>query len=297
MRRRRTARFLVTAGLLGAFALPGAAPAGAYADPPAGAASVPLRVASYNIHAGAGTDNVFDLDRQVEELRAMDADVVGLQEVDVHWGARSAWRDLATELGARLGMEVYFAPIYSLDPVAADAPRREFGVAILSRYPILAAENHDITRLSTQEAQPVPAPAPGFPEVRIRVKGVPVHVYTTHLDYRADPSVRAAQVADTLRIMGEDCDAHGRCPRQVLTGDFNAVHAAPELAPLWQRLTDASAAAGVEAPTYPALNPRTRIDYVAVSPGAVDVKRVTVPETLASDHRPVVADLSLRRGR
>ena len=42
MRRRRTARFLVTAGLLGAFALPGAAPAGAYADPPAEAASVPL---------------------------------------------------------------------------------------------------------------------------------------------------------------------------------------------------------------------------------------------------------------
>ncbi|WP_439959803.1 endonuclease/exonuclease/phosphatase family protein [Streptomyces abyssomicinicus] len=297
MRRRRTAQLLVTAGLLGALTLPGTAPAGAYAAPPAGAATVPLRVASYNIHAGAGTDNVFDLDRQVEELRAMDADVIGLQEVDVHWGARSAWRDLATELGERLGMEVFFAPIYSLDPVTADAPRREYGVAILSRYPVLAAENHDITRLSTQDAEPVPALAPGFPEVRIRVKGVPVHVYTTHLDYRADPSIRAAQVADTLRVMGEDCDRHGRCPRQVLTGDFNAVAAAPELAPLWEHLTDASAAAGADVPTYPALDPRTRIDYVAVSRGAVEVKGVTVPETLASDHRPVVADLALRRGR
>jgi endonuclease/exonuclease/phosphatase family metal-dependent hydrolase len=297
MRRRRTAQLLFTAGLLGALVLPSAAPAGAYADPPAGAATVPLRVASYNIHAGAGTDNVFDLDRQVEELRSLDADVIGLQEVDVHWGARSGWRDLAAELGERLGMEVFFAPIYSLDPLSADAPRREYGVAVLSRYPILAAENHDITRLSTQEADPVPAPAPGFPEVRIRVRGLPVHVYTTHLDYRADPSVRAAQVADTLRILDEDCDAHGRCPRQVLTGDFNAVHAAPELAPLWQRLTDASTVAGADAPTYPALNPRTRIDYVTVSPGAVDVKGVTVPETLASDHRPVVADLALHRGR
>jgi endonuclease/exonuclease/phosphatase family metal-dependent hydrolase len=297
MRRRRTAQLLVTAGLLGAFVLPGTAPAGASADPPAEAAKVPLRVVSYNIHAGAGTDNVFDLDRQAEALRAMDADVIGLQEVDVNWGARSAWRDLATELGERLGMEVFFAPIYSLDPVSAGAPRREYGVAVLSRYPVLSAENHDITRLSTQEANPVPAPAPGFPEVRIRVKGVPVHVYSTHLDYRANPSVRAAQVADTLRIMNEDCDAHGRCPRQILTGDFNAVHAAPELAPLWERLTDASGAAGVDAPTYPALNPRTRIDYVAVSPGAVDVKAVTVPETLASDHRPVVADLALHRGR
>ncbi|MER5480101.1 endonuclease/exonuclease/phosphatase family protein [Streptomyces sp. NPDC002734] len=297
MRRRRTAQLLLTAGLLGALVFPGAAPAGAYADPPAGAATVPLRVVSYNIHAGAGTDNVFDLDRQVEELRSLDADVIGLQEVDVHWGARSGWRDLAAELGASLGMEVYFAPIYSLDPLSADAPRREYGVAVLSRYPILAAENHDITRLSTQEANPVPAPAPGFPEVRIRVRGVPVHVYTTHLDYRADPSVRSAQVADTLRILDEDCDAHGRCPRQILTGDFNAVHAAPELAPLWERLTDASTEAGADVPTYPALNPRTRIDYVTVSPGAVVVKDVTVPETLASDHRPVVADLALRRGR
>ncbi|MEU9578742.1 endonuclease/exonuclease/phosphatase family protein [Streptomyces chilikensis] len=295
--RRRTAQRLVTAGLLGALALPGAAPAGAHADPPAEAATVPLRVVSYNIHAGAGTDNVFDLDRQAEELRAMDADVIGLQEVDVHWGARSAWRDLATELGERLGMEVFFAPIYSLDPVTADAPRREYGVAVLSRHPVLAAENHEITRLSTQDAEPVPALAPGFAEVEIRVRGLPVHVYTTHLDYRADPSVRAAQVADTLRVMGEDCDRHGRCPRQVLTGDFNAVRTAPELAPLWERLTDASAAAGVDAPTYPALNPRTRIDYVTVSRGAIGVRGVTVPQTLASDHRPVVADLALRRGR
>jgi endonuclease/exonuclease/phosphatase family metal-dependent hydrolase len=194
-------------------------------------------------------------------------------------------------------MEVYFAPIYSLDAPSANAPRREYGVAVLSRYPVLAAENHDITRLSTQEADPAPAPAPGFPEVVIRVKGVPVHVYTTHLDYRAEPSVRAAQVADTLRILAEDCDARGRCPRQVFTGDFNAVHTAPELAPLWERLTDASVASGADAPTYPALGPRTRIDYVAVSPGAVEVKGVAVPETLASDHRPVVADLALHRGR
>lgn len=45
------------------------------------------------------TDNVFDLDRQVAALRALDADVIGLQEVDVRWGDRSEWRDLAAELG------------------------------------------------------------------------------------------------------------------------------------------------------------------------------------------------------
>lgn len=285
--RRRTVEVLVAAGLLGAALAPPAT-----ASPGHGPGRpVPLRVVTYNIHAGAGPDNVFDLDRQVAALRALDADVIGLQEVDVHWGARSEWRDLAGELARRLGMRVSFAPIYSLDPVAEGGPRREYGVAVLSRYRIVSAENHEVTRLSTQDPNPVPAPAPGFGEVVLRVRGLPVHVYVTHLDYRGDPSVRVAQVADTRRIMAEDREAERSPVRQVLLGDFNAPPAAPELAPLWRELTDAEPGG----PTYPAQDPVRRIDYVAVSKDTVRVRHAAVAETLASDHRPVVADLLLRR--
>ncbi|WUS98143.1 endonuclease/exonuclease/phosphatase family protein [Streptomyces sp. NBC_00708] len=284
--RRRTVEVLVAAGLLGAALAPPATAAEHGRGP-----SVPLRVATYNIHAGAGMDNVFDLDRQVAALRSLDADVIGLQEVDVHWGDRSQWRDLAGELGRRLGMRVSFAPIYSLDPVEEGGPRREFGVAVLSRYTILSAENHDLTRLSTQDPNPVPAPAPGFGEVVLKVRGLPVHVYATHLDYRGDPSVRTAQVADTRRIMAEDQKHERRPVRQILLGDFNAAPAAPELAPLWQELTDIEPGG----PTYPAQDPVQRIDYVAVSKDTVRVRDAAVAETLASDHRPVVADLLLRR--
>ncbi|WP_329027500.1 endonuclease/exonuclease/phosphatase family protein [Streptomyces sp. NBC_01423] len=284
--RRRTVEVLVAAGLLGAALAPPATAAGHGPGP-----SVPLRVATYNIHAGAGTDNVFDLDRQVAALRALDADVIGLQEVDVRWGDRSEWRDLAAELGRRLRMHVSFAPIYSLDPVVPGDPRREFGVAVLSRYRIVSAENHDLTRLSTQDPNPVPAPAPGFGEVVLKVRGLPVHVYATHLDYRADPSVRVAQVADTRRIMAEDQRAERRPVRQILLGDFNAPPTAPELAPLWKELTDIEPGG----PTYPAQDPVQRIDYVAVSKDTVRVRGAAVAETLASDHRPVVADLLLRR--
>lgn len=284
--RRRTVEMLVAAGLLGAALAPPATAAGHGPGP-----SVPLRVATYNIHAGAGTDNVFDLDRQVAALRALDADVIGLQEVDVRWGDRSEWRDLAAELGRRLRMHVSFAPIYSLDPVVPGDPRREFGVAVLSRYRIVSAENHDLTRLSTQDPNPVPAPAPGFGEVVLKVRGLPVHVYATHLDYRADPSVRVAQVADTRRIMAEDRRAERRPVRQILLGDFNAPPTAPELAPLWKELTDIEPGG----PTYPAQDPVQRIDYVAVSKDTVRVRGAAVAETLASDHRPVVADLLLRR--
>ncbi|WP_103530329.1 endonuclease/exonuclease/phosphatase family protein [Streptomyces sp. SM11] len=288
--RRRTPQILLVASLLGALIAP---PAAAVTTPrPPSGGGLPLRVATYNIHAGAGLDGAFDLDRQTAELQLLEADVIGLQEVDRHWGDRSGWRDLAGELARRLRMHVSFAPIYSLDPAEPGGPRAEYGVAVLSRHRILSADNHEITRLSTQDPNPVPAPAPGFGEVVVRVRGLPVHVYVTHLDYRLDPAVRVAQVADTRRIMAED-----RGP-QILLGDFNAEPAAPELAPLWRELADADPGA----PTFPARDPVKRIDFVAVSDdgphGGIEVRKAWVPESTASDHRPVVADLLVRgRGR
>jgi endonuclease/exonuclease/phosphatase family metal-dependent hydrolase len=209
----------------------------------------------------------------------------------VHWHARSQWRDLATEIASGLGMNVFFGPIYDLDPLAEGQPRRQFGIAILSRYPILYAENHWITRLSTQVPNPVPEPAPGFPEVVVNVFGAHVHVYGTHLDYRGDPTVRRMQVADMLRIMSED-----QGQRQVLLGDFNARPNAAELAPLWGYVADAwlTGGSGSEL-TYPASAPDRRIDYITVT-SRVTVRSARVPYTLASDHRPVVADLIVTRG-
>lgn len=254
-----------------------------------------LTVASYNIHAGAGEDNVFDLERTALALKALDADVIGLQEVDVHWDARSEWRDTIAELAAKLGMHAGFAPIYDLDPPAAGQPRRQYGVGVLSRFPLVRTENHSITRLSTQDPNPVPAPAPGFLEAEIDVRGRRVHVYCTHLDYRADPSVRAAQVRDTVKILAGD----RRKDLQIMTGDFNAEATAPELAGLWKRLTDSWTAAGSTTGgpnTYPAIAANKRIDFVTVGAG-FRVLRAEVPaevplDQAASDHRPMVADLS-----
>jgi endonuclease/exonuclease/phosphatase family metal-dependent hydrolase len=242
---------------------------------------VALRVLSFNIHTGIGVDGRLDLVRTAGAIRDTRADVVALQEVDVHWDARSDFRDQAGELAGMLAMRMFFAPIYDLAPPHPGVPRRQYGVAILSRLPLSRTENHEITRLSTLEPKPVPAPAPGFAEAVVRVRGVSVRVYVTHLDYRPDPSVRAAQVADMLRIM--------RGGRKILLGDFNAPPEAPELAPLWRELT--AAPAGF---TFPADVPVRQLDYVAVSQG-IRVRSAHVPETLASDHRPVLAELSVPR--
>jgi endonuclease/exonuclease/phosphatase family metal-dependent hydrolase len=251
--------------------------------------TVDVKVMSYNIQAGAGADGKYNIQRTAEAIRQSGAEIIALQEVDVHWGARSLFENDIELLANELDMYYFFAPIYSLDPLNEGDPRREFGVGVLSKYPIIEATNRDIARLSTQEANPVPKPAPGFVEALINVKGAKVWFYVTHLDYRSDPIVRQMQVADMLQYAGEH-------KYSILAGDMNASPNAPELQPLFEQFTDAWALTN-DGPgyTYPALAPNNRIDYIMPTPN-IGVKSAKVIDTLASDHRPVIAELTLIRG-
>jgi endonuclease/exonuclease/phosphatase family metal-dependent hydrolase len=240
-----------------------------------------IRVMSFNIAAGHG-----DLPRIAEVIRGSGAEIVGLQEVDVHWGDRSGFVDQARWLSEALQMEVFFAPIYTLPPAEGRVQERQFGLAILSRHPIAAATNHPLSRLSTQADVPVPIPHPGFPEARIEIGGRSIHVFNTHLDYRGDPSTRRLQVGEMLRIIGEE-------NRPVLLlGDLNAEPGAPELSPLFERLKDAWPSPG-DGFTYPADTPIKRIDYILASPH-FRIGSMKALRTDASDHLPVVAVLKLR---
>ena len=240
---------------------------------------------SYNIKAGGG-----DLARIAETIRASAADIVALQEVDVHWSARSGFVDQAAVLAERLGMQVGFAHIYELPGATGSVPLREYGVAVLSKYPIVAWTNHRITRLSTQAEGTPPAPMPGFLEATIDVHGTRIRVFDTHLDYRPDPAVRRQQVAETLAIIG-----NGSTP-MLLFGDFNAPPAAPELQPLFKRLRDSWTVSSDSGFTSPAAAPVRRIDYVFASLH-FRVRAASVPASQASDHRPVVVDVLVDRAR
>jgi endonuclease/exonuclease/phosphatase family metal-dependent hydrolase len=244
-------------------------------------AGVPIRVMTYNIRSGNG-----NLDSTAAAIRAQSPDIVALQEVDVHWADRSAFADQVTALAAKLGMQGRFAPIYVLPGLAQGAPPRQFGVALLSRYPIVRFRNDTIARLSTQVQDPEPQPAPGLLDAVLDVNGHPVRVFNTHLDYRKDPAVRTQQVREMLGFIGD------LAVPTLVFGDMNAAPDAPELRPLLQRLHDAWSESGTPGFTYPADAPHERIDYVLVSP-QFSVRSIRVPDTQASDHRPVVAELVL----
>ncbi|MGC7098850.1 endonuclease/exonuclease/phosphatase family protein [Amycolatopsis lurida] len=246
------------------------------AVPAAGATGAALRVLSFNIHSGVGADGRLDLARTARVITDSRAEVVGLQEVDVHWSARSGYADQAGELARRTGMHLFFAPIYDRDPEPGRAERRRYGVAVLSRFPIRETANHAITRLSTVDSAPM-GPLPGFAEAELAVHGRALRFFVTHLDHRPDPAVRTAQVGEMLRVLGPG----------VLAGDLNAGPAAPELRPLFDRLPPT----GVDGATFPAGAPDRRLDYVLSSLAPIATRIPDEPVT--SDHRPVLATVRL----
>jgi endonuclease/exonuclease/phosphatase family metal-dependent hydrolase len=249
------------------------------ASVPGGAFDKDLRVMTWNIAAGHG-----DLARIAKVIGESGAEIVALQEVDSHWSERSAFVDQADSLARSLHMQVKFAPIYSIRDSAGSSVPREFGVAVLSRYPIVDSKNHYITRLSTQQQTANPALAPGFLETTIDVRGTRIKAFSTHLDYRGNPAVRQQQVAEMLEIFRSSAGP------MILFGDLNATPTAAELSPLLQKLQDAWIPAEGNDLTYPAEKPVKRIDYVLTSNDFASISS-TVPETQASDHRPVIANL------
>jgi endonuclease/exonuclease/phosphatase family metal-dependent hydrolase len=239
-----------------------------------------LRVMSFNIAAGNG-----NLERIADVIRGSAPDIVALQEVDVHWHARSGFADQAAELGRMLGMHVRFAPIYSLPPLQPGRPRREYGVGVLSRFPIVAWSNDTLTRLSTQDSIPTPRGMPGLLAATLDVRGTHVRVFSTHTDFRPDPRVRERQNVEMLGHI-----AKSSLPT-ILVGDLNAPPSAPEMQPLFVRLADAWLVTGGDGFTYPAVNPVRRIDYVLTSRHFRAVS-ASVLTTTASDHRPVLVELA-----
>jgi endonuclease/exonuclease/phosphatase family metal-dependent hydrolase len=243
-----------------------------------------VKVLTFNIHHGADHQNRLNLDRIRQAIEQADADVVTLQEVDKHWSDRSHFVDQAAWLGEQLGMKVRFAPIYSLDPLQPGYSRREYGLAVLSRYPIIRFSNHELSRISSQEPEKGVQSLPGFPEAVINAGGTKMHVFTTHLSWM-DPELRLKEADEMMAFIRQ---AHYPV---ILTGDMNAVPDSPEIQRIRDHLTDAFEEKGEgNGMTYPVPQPVRRIDYIFAS-SQVKVLQCYVLQGEGSDHYGVQAEL------
>lgn len=232
-----------------------------------------LVVVSYNIRHGQGGDGVLDLERTAAVLRALDPDLVALQEVDENV-ERSGGVDQAAWLGGQLGMAHAFGAFM-------DYQGGRYGMAILSRYPILHAE-------------PIELPRGNEPRVALQVEvalpeGGTLRALCVHFDWVRDDAFRFAQ-AEALAAHLDALEG-----RTLVLGDFNDRPGSRTLALFGARAREADKLDDARW-TFPADDPDREIDFVfAAPPAAWDVAEVrVVDERVASDHRPVLAVLRPR---
>ncbi|MFF3782372.1 endonuclease/exonuclease/phosphatase family protein [Streptomyces sp. NPDC001933] len=270
--------------LTAATALAAAGPASASVSASsASSASVPGRdvtVMTFNIHHGADPDDVLNLDHVAQAVRQSGADVIGLQEVDRHFASRSEFVDQAEWLAERLDLHLAFGTNLDLDPEKPGDPRRQYGTAILSRFPIVNSHNTLLPRSETGEQR-------GLLEADLMVRGKKFRFLNTHLEHTSQTE-RHTQVAAINTIVNGS-----RLPT-VLVGDLNATPESEEIASVTKRLTDTWPVAGKgDGFTYDSVNPRERIDYVFASQG-VEARQARVLDMAISDHRPLRVELSIR---
>lgn len=245
-----------------------------------------LRVVVWNIRHGRGMDEEVDLGRIADVLRALDADVIALQEVDDRT-ERTGGVDQVGELARMLGYE------------GAHGPHRPYqggfyGNAVLTRVPVLEQQTHRIppasgSALAVHEVVVAVPPPDGSRNVR----GLPVSIFSVHL--AGSPEERMAQA--------EAVDAQGRLSPwrpTMLVGDFNGRPDDPVVEWLASRWTVEEKSGDTR--TYPAAAPDREIDFVAwrADPRLLDVEvevleHRVIEEAEASDHRPLLAVFHFRR--
>lgn len=256
---------------------------GACATPPAARGPLELRVLVYNIHAGKDAAGEHNLERVAALVESTGANVALLQEVD-RGTERSGGEDQPAALERMTGATAVFGR-------TLDYQGGEYGIALLSTFP-----THD-GRVVPLAVQPPQERAGGSYEprgmlvVRLATPAGPLHVVNTHFDpsrsdhYRIQEVEQLVTVADSLRGAGH----------VVLGGDLNAEPDSEVIARLraagWRDAWEECGAG--DGLTFPASGPVKRIDYLFLSDGLSCVS-AGIPETDASDHRPLLVVLETR---
>jgi endonuclease/exonuclease/phosphatase family metal-dependent hydrolase len=263
------AALLLSLSVIGAYPNPAAQ----FSFPPV-ASNQTLRVMTYNIHVGIGMDKKLDLARIAGVINAQHPDLVGLQEVDR--GVQRTQRiDEIVEIARSTRMNYDFA--FNLRYQGG-----QYGVAILSRFPIVAME-HRLYQ-NTREAE-----RRGFIRGEVRIGGRTVNFVTTHLDYQYEDG----RLFEAQQLLAALKDVKGPL---IVVGDFNDTPSGQAYQLMRSQFEDAWARVRVEGEgfSYPTDKPSKRIDYIFFrSMDRVRAKRAWLVGTEASDHVPVVADLEI----
>lgn len=238
-----------------------------------GTARRDFRLMSFNIRFGANLYGKPDLPNTIRTIAAAEPDIVALQEVDKHWAKRSGYADQALALSQALGMHAVYGANLDLEPPAPGLPRRQYGTAVLSKYPIVNSCNYPLSSFGYEQR--------GLLETEIDLNGYRLRVYCIHMGLT--PEQRIAQAEEAMAVIGRNSGPI------LLAGDFNAVPDSPELRYMLSGGLSDSFAEVADNLTFPSDVPQGRIDYMLFS-NRLELRQATVVKSTASDHRPIFGD-------
>jgi endonuclease/exonuclease/phosphatase family metal-dependent hydrolase len=238
-------------------------------DPTASRRKNIFSVASYNVHQCVGVDRRRDPERVARVIKGLDADIIGLQEVDSRGGSGES----------RFQMK-YLAEACDLNAVAGPTIRThsgEYGNVLLTRRKIYSVRRLDLS-VPGRESR-------GAIDATIDLDGEAVRVIVAHLGLRL--TERRYQVQQLLTALSDR-----RTRLVVLVCDLN------EWFPLGGclRCLDQRMGRSPALRSFPSFFPFLALDRIWVCPREALVTVSAVRSSLtriASDHLPVKATVAL----
>lgn len=216
-----------------------------------------LRVLTYNIQQGYSEDGVRNYMGQLEVMRSVNADIIGLQESDTNRIANGN-ADIVRYFADQLNMYAYYGP---------KTVNGTFGIALLSRYPLQSMRTFYMYSEGEQTATI---------EAILVLDGAPFNIFVTHLG-NGGPIIQQEQVLQVV-----NGKAH-----VVLMGDFNFRPGTPQYALTLEMLRDAWSFYWPSGEHPSGIDPQKRIDHVFVSYDLM-IQDAGYLVSTASDHPALV---------
>lgn len=236
-----------------------------------------IRIASYNIHSGVGTDEIQDYRRIGEFLKRENIDVALMQEVDT----RSIERDTETDIN-NLRTD-HFAHLISSPALVTE--NGWYGNAILSRFDVKAKRTIDVSYGGFQPRN--------IQEAILATPGGDLRVINTHQGLkRVERRQQFTMLGEHIVDGNKDVDQSIHQMPLIVGGDFNE----------WQlfsrslKIIDDILTQHKVGATFPTRWPLFRLDRIWSYPSNL-VKTIKILKTKEtkyySDHYPILLEIEV----